>query len=331
MSWDGNAMHSVSFASVFAVAAIAGAAAANAGQKWDMPVAYPAANFHTMNAGDFAACVKTATAGEIDIVVHPGGSLFKGNDIKRAVQTGQTMIGERLLSSHENENPIFGIDSVPFLANSYDASVRLWDGTRPVLQKLMDEQGLVHLYSVPWPPQGFYYTRDVNSVADMTGVKVRSYNTATARVAELTGMQAVQLEAAEISQGLATGVIESLITSAVTGQDSKAWEQLSRFYTVEAWLPRNHVFANKQAFEGLTEEQRAGMKECAATAETAGLQKSKEANDVALAVLAKNGMKVLAPSEQMKSELRAIGATMTREWLAKAGDPGKAIIDSFGM
>ncbi|MFN0193505.1 MAG: TRAP transporter substrate-binding protein [Aestuariivirga sp.] len=292
-------------------------------------MAYPAANFHSVNAKEFAACVKEGTGGEIDIVTHPGGSLFKGNDIKRAVQTGQTPIGERLLSAHENENPVFGVDSVPFLANSYDDSVKLWNATRPELEKVLDKQGLVLLYSVPWPPQGFYFKKDVNSVADMGGVKVRSYNNSTARISELTGMAPVQIEAAEITQALATGVIGALITSAVTGQDSKAWEQLSHFYTVEAWMPRNHVIANKSTWSALPDSQKAALKDCAAKAETAGVEKSKAANKAALDALAKNNMKVLPPSDSLAAELRKAGATMTDEWVAKAGDAGKAVVDAY--
>lgn len=303
--------------------------AAQAAQKWDMPLAYPAGNFHSVNAAAFGACVKAGTAGDIDIVTHPGGSLFKGNDIKRAVQTGQTQIGERLLSSHENENPIFGIDSVPFLANSYDSSVKLWAATRPELEKLLDQQGLVLLYSVPWPPQGLYFKKEVNAAADMAQVKVRSYNRSTARIAELAGMAPVQIEAAEISQALVTGVIDSLITSAVTGQDSKAWEQLSHFYTVEAWLPRNHVIANKTAWQALDGKTRAAMTECATKAEDAGLRMSKEANAKALDDLAKHGMKVLPPSEKLAAELRKFGVTMTADWMASAGAAGKAIVDAF--
>ena len=210
------------------------AAPAAVAQKWDMPMAYPASNFHSVNAKAFGDCVRTGSNGEIDIVTHPGGSLFKGNDIKRAVQSGQTQIGERLLSAHENENPLYGLDSIPFIATSYDQSEKLWQAGKGEIAKALDAQGLVMLYSVPWPPQGIYFKKEVNSSADMKGVRVRSYNNSTGRIAELSGMVPVQIEAAEITQALITGVIESLITSAVTGQDSKAWEQLSHFYKVNA-------------------------------------------------------------------------------------------------
>jgi TRAP-type C4-dicarboxylate transport system substrate-binding protein len=316
----------------FGVLALIGAAAAApavASEKWDMPTAYPEANFQTVNAKDFARCVESGTSGDITITVHSNGSLFKGNDIKRAVQTGQTQIGERLLSSHENENPIFGTDSIPFLATSYEDSVRLYQAAAPQLSELLAQQGLVLLYSVPWPPQGLYFAKDINSVADMKGVRIRSYNKSTAKLAELTGMAPVSIEAAEISQALSAGVIQSLITSAVTGQDSKVWEQLDHFYEVKAWMPRNYVIANKAAFEALADKNKAALKDCATKAETTGLQKSREANEAALATLAKNGMRVLKPNDQLASELRKVGDTITANWAATAGEAGKAVLDAY--
>ena len=322
-------MNTLNFATMASASLLLCASPAMAGETWNMPLAYPATNFQSVNARDFGTCVTSGTGGEIEIITHPGGSLFKGGDIKRAVQTGQTQIGERLLSAHENESPMFGTDSIPFIANSYEASVKLWNAARPELEKLLDKQGLVLLYSVPWPPQGMYFKKDVNSLADLQGIKVRTYNTATARISELTGMAPVQIEAAEISQALAAGVIASLITSAVTGQDSKAWEQLSHFYKVEAWMPRNHVIVNKAAWAALPDMTKKVFKDCAAKAETAGLQKSKDANAQALIALAQNGMQVLEPSEKLAGELRKIGETMVAEWLAKAGDAGKAVLDKF--
>ena len=302
---------------------------AAAGETWDMPTAYPALNFQTVNAQEFSKCVAAGTNGDINIVIHPNGALFKGNDIKRAVQTGQTQIGERLLSSHENENAVFGTDSIPFVATSYDASVKLFQASRPVLDKTLEDQGIKLLYSVPWPPQGLYFKKEVNSVADMSGVKPRSYNKATARLAELTGMTPISIEAAEISQAISAGVINSLITSAVTGQDSKAWEQLTHFYQVNAWMPRNAVIVNKGIWDGLSADKQKVVTDCATAAEAAGLVKSKAANDKAIEALKANGMKVLEPTDKLKEELSKIGATMADEWAAKAGDAGNAILTEF--
>ena len=305
------------------------AGGAGAAERWDMPMAYPDSNFHTENAKEFAACVGEATGGELEIVIHGGGSLFGGADIKRAVQTGQALIGERLLSAHANEDPLFGIDSIPFLASSYEDSKKLWEATRPALAELLDSQNMVLLYAVPWPPQGLYTKKEMTAASDLEGVKFRAYNSATARMAELTGAVPVQIEAAELSQALATGVAESFISSGSTGYDSKVWEQLTHWYEVNAWLPYNHVLVNKQAWEGLDDAIRTALETCGAEAEARGTAKSEELNDWYKAQLIENGMTVEPAGDQLRADLEAIGATMTEEWLATAGESGTAVIDAY--
>lgn len=306
----------------------AGASAALA-EKWDMPMAYPATNIHSANAAEFGKCVSAATGGKIDIVTHPSGSLFGGADIKRAVQTGQAPIGERLISAHQNENPLFGIDSVPFLATSFEDSEKLWAAAGPAVAAALDAQNLVYLYSVPWPPQGFYFKKEVNSAADMKGIKFRSYSTATARIAELTGMLPVQIEAAELSQALATGVAESFISSGATGYDSKVWEHLTHFYEVDAWLPRNIVFANKDVYNKLGDAEKAALATCSAEAKERGFKMSQDYTNFTLDGLRTGGMIVQRASDQLVNDLKVIGATLTEEWLTQAGDVGRAAVDAF--
>ncbi len=312
-------------ASALALAAAAPAAA----ETWDMPLAYAASNFHSATAAEFGECVTTGTGGDVEIVTHPSGSLFGGGEIKRAVQTGQVPIGERLLSAHANEDALFGFDSVPFLATSFDEADDLWEAAQPALADLMAEQNLKLLYSVPWPPQGLYTKEPVESVEDLEGMKFRAYNAATSRLAELTGMAPVQIEAAEISQAFATGVASSMISSGATGYDRKVWESLNHFYEVDAWLPRNYIFVNMDAWEGLSEDSRNVMEGCAGLAEYAGTWRAKEYTQFTLNGLREGGMTVEPPSDELAADLQEIGATMTEEWLADAGERGQAIVDEF--
>ncbi|MEP0563017.1 MAG: TRAP transporter substrate-binding protein [Paracoccaceae bacterium] len=298
-------------------------------QKWDMPMAYSASNFHSENGVAFADCVRDGTGGAIDITVHPGGSLFKGADIKRAIQTGQVPIGERLMSGHQNENAVFGFDNVPFLATSFDDAELLNKAASAKMAELLAEQNLTVLYSVPWPPQGLYFNKEVNAVADMEGLKFRSYNNATSRFAELTGMLPVTIEAAEISQAFATGVAESMISSGATGYDRKVWESLSHFYEVNGWLPRNYVMVNNDAWGDVSDENRAAITACADTAAAAGLEASKAYTQFTMDGLAAGGMTVGPAGDALVDELKVIGETMAAEWLENAGEDGAAILEAY--
>ena len=314
---------------LLAATALTAAALPAAAETWDMPLAYSASNFHSENAAKFGECVTSGTGGSIEIVTHPSGSLFKGADIKRAVQTGQVNIGERLLSGHQNENAIFGVDSIPFLATSFEASGKLYEAAKPTIEEVLAEQNLTLLYAVPWPPQGLYFRDEVKSVEDMKGIKFRSYSNATSRLAELTGMLPVTIEAAEISQAFATGVADSMISSGATGYDRTVWESLNYFYEVDAWLPYNYVFVNSDAWNGLDEATQTVFRDCSATATADGLEASIAYTNFTLNGLREGGMTVEKASDEMVSGLKVVGETMTSEWLEAAGDSGKAIVDAF--
>ncbi len=298
-------------------------------EKWDMPMAYSGSNFHSVTGAEFAKCVTTGTGGDIEIVTHPSGSLFPGAQIKRAIQTGQVPIGERLLSGHQNEDALFGFDSVPFMATSFDDADKLWQAAKEPLTELLAGQNLTLLYAVPWPPQGLYFRDEVKSVADMKGIKFRSYNNATSRLAELTGMLPVTIEAAEISQAFATGVADSMVSSGATGYDRKVWESLGFFYEVDAWLPRNYIMVNSDVWSGVSEANQNVIRACAELAEYAGTWRAKEYTGFTLQGLRDGGMTVEKANPTMKGELEEIGATMTSEWLEAAGAQGQAIVDAF--
>ena len=314
------------FVAALGVCLAAGAAAQT---KWDMPTAYPPTNFHTENIMQFVADVDKATGGKLKITVHSSASLFKAPEIKRAVQGGQAQIGEILISGYSNEDPIYGVDSVPFLATSYAEAARLWRASKKALEERFAKQGLMILYSVPWPPQGIYSTKPLNSVADMKGLKMRTYNPYTSRIAELAGAQPVTIQVAEPAQAFATGAVNANITSGATGYDTKAWEVVKNYYDTQAWLPKNIVFANKQAFDALDKPAQQALLKAAADAEARGWKTSEDKNKWYQEQLAKNGMNVAPPSPQLKSDFRKIGDTMTAEWLATAGADGKAIVDAY--
>ena len=311
------------------IASIGFAGAAAAQTKWDFATAYGPGNFHSKNNELFVKDVDAATGGKLKITPHFGASLFKMPEIKRAVQTGNAQMGEFFLVSFQNESQIFGVDGLPFLVGNYDEAYKLYQAQKPALQKLLDKQGQVLLYSVAWPPQGIYTKKPISSAADLKGMKWRVYSPTTARIGELVGAQPVTVQEAELSQALATGVIEGLITSSATGADNKLFENLKYYYNVQAWIPKNAVTVSKKAFSALDKPTQDAVLKAAATAEERGWKESKEVDAKSLATLKAGGMSVEAPSTQLKADLSKVGDTVVKEWTEKAGAEGQAILDAF--
>jgi len=314
---------------LLAVAASLMAGTVMAQTKWDLPTAYAASNYHTENIQQFANDVDKATGGKLKITVHANAALFKAPEIKRAVQGGQAQAGEVLLVNFENEWPIFGVDGLPFLADSWEASAKLYAAQKPFLDKKLAEQGIMVLYTVPWPPQGIYAKKQINSAADLKGVKWRAYSPSTAKIAELVGAQPVTVQAAELSQAMATGVVESYMSSGSTGYDTKTFEHLKFWFDTQAWLPKNAVLINKKAFDALDKPTQDALLKAGKDAEARGWALAKSKNVEYIELLKKNGMTIAPPSAQLKADMKKVGDTMLADWMKKAGSDGQALVDAY--
>jgi TRAP-type C4-dicarboxylate transport system substrate-binding protein len=319
------------FARVFAGLLIACglAASASAQTKWDMPTPYPDGNFHTKNVIQFTKDVEAATKGSLTIAVHSAGSLIKHAEIKRAVRQGTAPIGEILESLASNESPIYGVDSVPFLATGYDASKKLYMAQKPYLEKQLSSEGLTLLYSVPWPPQGIYAKREITSVDDLKGLKFRTYNAMIGRIAALVGAIPTQIEVPDLPTAFATGRVDVMITSASTGVDTKAQDYLTHYMDTQAWLPRNIVFVNKAAFDKLTPAEQKAVKDAAAAAEERGWKLSVEEMTIKTNALKAAGIKVVTPSPTLKDGFAKIGNEIAKEWEKSAGADGAALLAAY--
>ncbi|SHH81225.1 TRAP transporter substrate-binding protein [Cognatishimia maritima] len=312
-----------------AVAAVAGLAVTAQADTWDMPTPYPDATFHTVNIHEFAKDVAAATDGKLEIKVHSAGSLFKHPEISKAVRSGQVPAGEFFMGLLTNDNPAFGIDALPFLATNYDDAERLWTAQEGVITEILDAQGLMPLYAVPWPPQGLYTTKEITSVDDLAGLKFRTYNATLEEFASLAGAAPTQVEVPDIPQAFSTGRVEAMITSPSTGANSKAWDFLTHYTDIQAWIPKNIVVVNKRAFRRLDEATQTAILDAAAAAEARGWEMSKAETDAKVAVLQENGITIVQPSDELMAGLREIGAQMLESWSEKAGDTGAALLQAY--
>ncbi len=297
--------------------------------SWDMPTPYPDKTFHTQNIAIFADDVAKATGGELTIKIHSAGSLFKHPEIKNAVRAGQVPIGEFFVSLLSNEHPVFGADSQPFLATNYDEAKKLWDAQLPIITTLLDKQGLMPLYSVSWPPQGLYTKKEIKTVDDLKGIKFRAYNATLELFANKIGAAPTQVEVPDIPQAFATSRVEAMITSPSTGANSKAWDFVTHYTDIQAWLPKNIVVVNKKAFRKLDKETQDAVLTAAKAAEKRGWEMSKQETIEQTAILKENGIIVVTPSAELMTGLKEIGASMLEEWKKDAGPEGAALLEAY--
>lgn len=303
---------------------------AQAAERWNMSVEQPDGNSLTKVAKSFAEDVSTATGGELVIRVHSNSSLFKRPEVKRAVQTGQVQVGEVLMSVLGNEDAIFEIDSVPFLARNYTDAQKLWEVSKPAVEARLAKQGIKLLYAMPWSPQSIFTKTPITTMADFKGMKFRAYNPATSRMTELMGAVPTVINTGEVPQAFSTGMITGMLTSPTTGVDTQAWDFSTYYYDVKAFIPKNFVIVNARAFARLPEASQQAVLAAAERAEKQGWAAAQAETSQLVATLAEKGMQV---SEDAPAEVEAgfgkIGETMAAEWLERTGAEGQAIIDAY--
>lgn len=296
---------------------------------WNMTAEQPDNNYLTQNARQFAEDVKEATNGELQINVQSNSVLLKRQEVKRGVQQGVVPIGEMLVAAIGNEDPMFEVDSVPLLASSFDESEKLWKATRGVLKERLDKQGIVLVYGSPWPPQGIYTKNPITSLADLSGVRFRAYSAATSRLVSLMGAIPTTVNTPEVPQAFSTGVIDAMLTSPATGVDSQAWDYVDHYYDAQVFIPQSFVIANKRMLQSLPEDVQNAVMEAGERAEARGWQMARDQTAKLTQTLADNGMEVHQVPAKLAEELKAIGETMTAEWLEKAGPDGQKVLDEY--
>lgn len=306
-------------------------AASTSAADWDMPTPYPDKTFHTANIIEFADEVRVATGGDINITVHSAGSLIKHPEIKNAVRNNSVAIGEFFLSRLSNENAAYGMDSLPFLATSYEQALELWKVQKPVITELLAKQNLQPLFSVPWPPQGLYTKNEISSVEDLRGLKFRAYNATLEQFASLAGAAPTQVEAPDIAQAFSTGQVEAMITSPSTGANTKAWDFVNFYSPINAWVPKNIVVVNKKEFDALSQDSQTALLAAAENAEIRGWEMSLKETDSKTIELKDNGMNVIEPSEELITGLKSIGSIMQEQWNNSASSEAQSIIQNYNQ
>jgi TRAP-type C4-dicarboxylate transport system substrate-binding protein len=297
--------------------------------RWQMATPYPDGNFHTRNIRTFIEEVQAASGGRLAVQLHSGASLLPMPQIKRGVQTGQVQLGEILLAAYSNEDVFFDADSIPQLVSNLSEAKKLADLQRPFIEARLARQGLSLLYMVPWPPAGLYAQQPITSIEGLRGLRFRTFSPATNRFAAIVGAQPTLVQAAELAQAFATGVAQAQITSAQTGVDTSAWDYARVFTPLGFTMTKNAVMVSRRAMEALPANLQQEIRAAAARAEVRGYELAGESQVNSERTLGQRGMQVIPPTAEFMDGLRRVSAQMTEEWVARAGDDGKALIEAY--
>ncbi len=310
-----------------------------------MATPYGEKNFHTRNIQLFAEEVERLTDGSLKIETHSGGSLLPHGEIAQAVIDGEIQLGEVFQSTLSGREPIFGADGLPFLASTYAEAEALATIEKEYIARAMDDLGLIPLFSVPWPPQGLYSTVELTDPSEFEGASFRVNNDILTNFAESLVAEPIRLEVSELPDAFRSNRIDIMMTSASTGVSSQSWEYLGYYYDLQAWLPKNIVFVNREAFSALSSEEQQAVTEAADYARSNGWLMSQIEAVESVKVLFDSGMTIVTPGEALSDassggsmqsvepaileRLDQAGEDVRNQWLESAGASGRSLLNAY--
>lgn len=301
--------------------------------KWVANAVNPPNNHHSQGLVDFAAKVSEATNGMVEISVQAGGALgYKGPELLKVVRDGLVPVSDILVSGVAGDEPMLEVVTLPFLVQSFEEAKILNEIARPYFDKVLEEKwNQKILYNAPWPAAGLWAQKEINTLDDIKGLKTRTYDKNGALVMEALEATPYPLPFSEVYSSLATGVIDSVLTSTPTAVDANFWEVLEYYAPVNVTTAANIVTVNLDEFNKLDQETQDTLIQLGKEMEeemwamVAELDKEKEA------VVNDNGITTLVPSEELLSNLAEITEGIRADWLANAPAEAKEIVEKFNQ
>ena len=288
--------------------------------KWDLSTVWPDSNYHTQNAKRFAREVKAASGGAIDITVKDGGQLgFKGPEQLRAVRDGLVPMADILIFQQIGDEPMAGIDSLPFLVNSFDELKIFYKYVRPEYEKMAQKHNQRVLYLAPWPTVYLFLKVKASTLEGLRNIKIRIPDKNAADMLAAVGMAPVLIPWGETIPALASGTVAGVSTSAVSAVDGKFWELLKPGYI----YPTNHfwtsdmVTVNLDAWKRLKPNHQKAVLDTARKLEPEFWASSLKADDDSLKRLKEGGMEVVSVPPAMLKEFRDRSAPLLSAFIKR--------------
>ena len=300
------------------------------GQQWNASLPWSVKEYHTTNAYAFAEAVYHETGGALTIKVFPGAILgLKGPETIRALAEGLVDMADVPAVQEAGNLPVLALESLPYLVDNQQELRLLYSLSRPRIERALRDKGIKLLYIVPWPRQNIYLKKKAVRLADLKGLKIRTYDRNSSEMMELLGLIPLQMPSSDVVPALASGMVDAVMTSTTTGAAQSYWEFLPYIYrTNHLWLS-NIMSVNLESWNQLDQKTQATIEAVAAEMEQEFWRVAAADDQIKLEILIKNGMQVIEVNEQLRNEMRSAAIPMWRTYMDRVDDEVRAILIEY--
>lgn len=297
-----------------------------------MTTEYPATSMPGQGVSTFAELVRAKTAGNVVIdASYDASKGIKSADMIDAVQARKVDAGDAFAGALAAKYPLFGVSSLPFLADSLSKARNLNKAARPAYEKLLAAHGQKLLYTTPWPASGIWSKQKLDSVAALKKLSIRTYDATSQDVMQKAGARAQNISFADAMPLIASGEVNAVLSSGDGGAGRKLWEHLPNFAEINYAMPISVATMNLQAYQALDARTRRAIDQAAAQTETEQWKRIDGRLQQNYANMRKNGVAInTSVPLPVQRALKDAAADSVKNWKAAAGPEAAAILKQTG-
>jgi TRAP-type C4-dicarboxylate transport system substrate-binding protein len=303
-------------------------AGAQSVQVWHIATPYPRDTVSGRGIERFAQLVERLDSGRTQM----RAEFLAGrpSDVVLAIQSGRLAVGDTLASSLVALDPVFELSMLPFEVRSIDEAKRLALLARPAYERALMHHGLHLLYVSPWPPSGLWSRAPVSTFADLAGLRIRTYDDASAAFLSSIGSQAVSLSVSEIIPRLRNGSLDGVLSSGDGEVGRLLRTTLPHFTAIDYAFPLSFALMSQARYDALSRSVREQIDAAAQATErqqwtSMPARIARNRND-----MQRSGVIVaMSGSGELNERLRRRGEAWVAEWQSQVSPEYASIVRQF--
>jgi len=285
-------------AGVLAAGAAPAIVHAQAQVRWRLASSFPKSLDTIYGGADvFAKKVSELTGGKFQISVHAGGEIVPALGVVDAVQSATVEIAHTAPYYFFGKDETFGLGcAVPFGLNSRQMTAWMVEGNgMKLMREFYRNYNIINFLGGNTGAQmGGWYRKEIKSVADIKGLKIR-INGFAGRIIERLGGVPQQLPGGEIYSALEKGTIDAAEWVGPYDDQKLGFNKVAPNYYYPGWWeggPQIDFFINTKAYDSLSAEYKAVVEAASAVAHIDMQAKYDAKNPGALKQLVGSGTKL---------------------------------------
>ena len=204
----------------------------------------------------FVKMVNEVSDGNFNIRLYPAGEIVPGFEVLDAVEDGTVEAGQTASYYYYGKDPSFSFDTaVPFGLNARQMNAWMYEGDgMKLMRELFATRNIVNFpFGNTGTQMGGWYRKEINSVADLKGLKMRTAGFAGEVLARM-GVIPQQVPPGDIYPSLEKGTLDAVEFVGPVDDEKLGLQKVAKYYYYPGWWEGSaqvSLYINQDAYKSL--------------------------------------------------------------------------------